>query len=344
MSSTACKSFPDTRIVIFRLGSMGDTVVALPCFHAVRRSFPVAHITLLTNFPVSSKAAPMLDVLGEQSGFVDGVAQYPIGLRNPIGLLRLFFKLKGLKSTTLVYMRSKPSRKMIRRESIFFRLAGFRHILCAPENDDQRLSRFDPVTQELEHEASRLARCFSALWPIDLDDPAFWDLKLSDAEKSQANHLASLLPSPFLVINTGGKEASKDWGVESWASFLRSFKQQSGMPGLAIIGGADDKARADFLVECWGEGAVSFCGVLSPRVAAALLASAHLFVGHDSGPLHLAQCFNTPALGLFGSFNKPKQWHPYGSHVRVIHELKGMNAISVDRVLCKALAMAATPW
>ena len=337
------KSSSPRRIVIFRLGSMGDTVVALPCFHAVRRAFPFAHITLLTNFPVSSKAAPMLNVLGEQSGFVDGVAQYPIGLRNPIGLLRLILRLKGLKSTTLVYMRSKPSKKMIRRESLFFRIAGFRYILCVPENDDQRLSRLHPITQELEPEASRLARCFATLGPIDLNDPAFWDLNLSDAEQTEGQYLASLLPSPFLVINTGGKDASKDWGSKSWSSFLRSFKQQSGIPGLAIIGGADDKACADSLLASWGDGAVNFCGGPSPRIVAALLARAHLFIGHDSGPLHLAQCVNIPALGLFGSFNKPKQWHPYGSNVRVIHELKGMNAISVDKVLQQALALAATP-
>ena len=41
---------------------MGDTIVALPCFHAVRKAYPSADITLLTNFPFP-KAAPMFELL-----------------------------------------------------------------------------------------------------------------------------------------------------------------------------------------------------------------------------------------------------------------------------------------
>ena len=44
------------RILIYRLGSLGDTVVALPCFHLIARKFPHAERVLLTNFPVHAKA------------------------------------------------------------------------------------------------------------------------------------------------------------------------------------------------------------------------------------------------------------------------------------------------
>jgi hypothetical protein len=48
---------PEASVLVYRLGSLGDTIVALPAFHAVRRAFPQTRITLLTSKPVSSKAA-----------------------------------------------------------------------------------------------------------------------------------------------------------------------------------------------------------------------------------------------------------------------------------------------
>jgi hypothetical protein len=52
------------RVLLYRLGSLGDMVVALPALHLVARTFPDAERRLLTNDPVSAKAAPAEAVLG----------------------------------------------------------------------------------------------------------------------------------------------------------------------------------------------------------------------------------------------------------------------------------------
>ena len=44
------------KVLIYRLGSLGDTLVALPCFHLIERMFPGSERVLLTNFPVHAKA------------------------------------------------------------------------------------------------------------------------------------------------------------------------------------------------------------------------------------------------------------------------------------------------
>jgi len=329
-------------IVVFRLGSIGDTVIALPCFHALRRAFPSAHIVLLTNVPVSAEAAPMLSVLGANTGFVDSVIEYSISLRNPVACARLFFRLWALNTDTLIYMRSNPTWVMIMRDLIFFRICGFRQILCVPKLGSSSPLYPPGIAKEIEPEASRLARSFSSLGPINLEDSSYWNLFISEGEWKIADQLAASLPNSFAVIHTGGKEVSKDWGFDRWALFLRHFKQSSGVEGLAIVGGQADYSRASSLAQLWGNGSVNCCGALTPREVAALLAKAKLFIGHDSGPLHLTQCVRTPALGLFGSFNKPKEWHPLGPHVRVIHEHLGMEAITVDQVLQEALSILAS--
>ena len=76
-------------IVIYRLGSLGDTIVALPCFTAVTRLFPNARKVLLTNKPISTKAAPIESILGAGTGFFDTSIAYPVGTRSPGALFAL---------------------------------------------------------------------------------------------------------------------------------------------------------------------------------------------------------------------------------------------------------------
>jgi ADP-heptose:LPS heptosyltransferase len=327
------------RIVVFRVGSIGDTVVALPCFHTVRRAFPDAHITLLTNVPTSTKAAPLMMILGQDGSFVDDVIDYPGGLSSPLEAAKLALRLRRVGANTLVYMMPVRSAKGLKRDAMFFRLAGFRNILCIPKGEAQRVSRVDTHAGVVEPEAQRLARCLSPLGETDLRDRAQWDMRLSEAERAEGTRLAAQVPAPFLALNTGGKVASKDWGFDRWAELLARFRARTEAPGLMLVGAPDDADRAAALIEAWGDGGVSLCGGPNPREAAAALSHARLFLGHDSGPLHLAQCVGTPALGLFGDYNKPVQWHPIGSHVSVLHELQGIDAITVDQVLDRAFEM-----
>ena len=72
-----------------------------------------------------------------------------------------------------------------------------------------------------------------------------------------------------------------------------------------------------------------------------ILAKAALFVGHDSGPLHLAAAVGLACVALFGGYNRPRKWHPVGDHHRIIHNMAGVQAISPDEVLEAVLAARA---
>jgi hypothetical protein len=91
----------------------------------------------------------MLSVLGAESGFVDNVVNHPIQLRNPIDAIRILWHLMALRSATLIYMLSDPTRGIIKRDS-FLSACGFRQILCVPTNEDLCLSRILINKQEVE--------------------------------------------------------------------------------------------------------------------------------------------------------------------------------------------------
>lgn len=319
-------------IVIYRLGSLGDTIVALPCFNAVARRYPDRQRLVLTNAPVSVKAAPLLSVLGEDAGIVDGAIAYPVGTRSPSALWALAKQLRALGSDTLVYMMPNRGTLAAWRDWLFFKLAGFRHIVAFPHTEDLRQNRVDGAGIE-ESEAARLVRTFAGFGPIDLDDRASWDLHLTTTERQVGKALAApLAGKPYFAINMGGKAAEKDWGLDNWIALFGRLKATHGGHGVLVVGADVDAERARTLLATWPGVGVDACGRLTPRQSAAAMAGASLFIGHDSGPLHLAAATGVPVIGLFGDFNRPNKWHPIGTHVTVIHNMAGMPAIGLDEV------------
>lgn len=319
-------------IIIYRLGSLGDTIVALPCFNAVARRYPERRRLVLTNAPVSAKAAPLLSVLGEDAGIVDGAIAYPVGTRSPTALWALARQLRALGSDTLVYMMPNRGPVAAWRDWLFFKLAGFRHILAFPHTADLRQNRVDGAGIE-EPEAARLVRTFAGFGPIDLDDRASWDLHLTEAERQAGAAMAAPLARlPYIAINMGGKAAEKDWGLDNWITLFGRLAKTHGDHGVMVVGADVDSERAQTLLAAWPGPGIDACGKLTPRQSAAAMARASLFIGHDSGPLHLAAATGVPVIGLFGNFNRPNKWHPIGRHVTVMHNMAGMPSIGLDEV------------
>ena len=82
-------------VLIYRLGSLGDTVLCLPCLHRVAERFPDSKRIVITNKPVSPSAPGVWDVLAG-SDLVHGTIDYPLGTRSPLELGRLWLELRAL--------------------------------------------------------------------------------------------------------------------------------------------------------------------------------------------------------------------------------------------------------
>jgi ADP-heptose:LPS heptosyltransferase len=121
--------------------------------------------------------------------------------------------------------------------------------------------------------------------------------------------------------------------LSNWRSLLKGLGAEYPDAGLLIIGAAEDAERAQHICAAWGGPVVDACGKLSPRESAAAMRHALAFIGHDSGPLHLAAAAGVRCVGLFGDFNQPMRWHPRGRHHRIIHRMSGLHTISVADVL-----------
>jgi heptosyltransferase III len=326
-------------IIIFRIGSLGDTVVALPCFHLAARKFPNSQRILVTDMPASTKAASVESVLG-RGNLVDGVIYFPPPPRKIGDFMELRAQILEMKAYTLIYIADRNIFSTL-RDLYFFRLCGIRHIIGAPVRRELRRPRVDSETGETEHEAVRLARCLAPLGSIDLNDRAFWDLALQPSETVAADDsLAPLGGKRFIAINTGGKVQRKDWGNDNWMALLRLMSAQHSSLSLVFIGSIDEFDRSAELAAGWPGQTLNLCGCLTPRESAAAMKQAMIFIGHDSGPMHLAAAAGIPCVALFGNFNRPKWWHPMGQGHRIIHNMRGVREITPEEVyiaVCSAI-------
>ncbi len=328
-------SFTST-LLIYRLGSLGDTLVSLPCFHKIAERFPTARRLVLTNRPISRAAPRLLDIL-DGTGLVHGAIEYDLSLRSPSALVGLRSRLRSTGADTLCYLAAPRGRMRLWRDLAFFRLCGIKRVIGAPLTADLRQTRIDPGSEEIEYECERLARCIAELGPLDLDRRSAWDLRLSVDEQNEASEaLAPLANRPFIAVNMGGKWAENDWGEPKWRELFAFLSREWASFGIAVVGGASDAARAMALAAVHPWPVLNLCGRSSLRVTAAVLSRASLFIGHDSGPLHLAATCGVPCVGIFGTTNKPHKWHPYGPGHRVIHPTVSIATISVSHV-CEAV-------
>ena len=96
-----------SRVLIHRLGSLGDTLVALPAFRLVCETFPKATITVLTNYAHSDhiKSVGMSAIL-DGAGLVDNYLYYPVALRNVRELFRLRSQISRECFDAVIYLSS----------------------------------------------------------------------------------------------------------------------------------------------------------------------------------------------------------------------------------------------
>ena len=329
-------------ILIYRLGSLGDTLVALPCFHAIAQAHPNAERVVLTNVPVNSKAAPLSAILGG-SELIHRTLAYPVGTRSLSALWALRSELRALGADTVYYLTPARGLAAAWRDWLFFKCCGLRHIVGAPLTPALQANA-PREGQAIEPEAERLARCLQRLGAIDLHDRRTWDLRLTRAEQARAQALLGPAATHrLLAINMGGKVAINDWGMDHWLPLLRRVSAHAPDLALLVVGGPEDGARARQVAEVWTGPVIDACGQLSPRESAAALAHAQLFIGHDSGPMHLAAAMGVPCIGLFGPNNPPGKWHPYGPGHCPLHDMRGVQHITVDEVLAPAQRMLSSP-
>ena len=149
---------------------------------------------------------------------------------------------------------------------------------------------------------------------------------MSDAADEAAwqsvNASLGLDTARLVCLHVGAGKDYKLWPVERFAQLAEHLRDRGYVP--ALIGTQADKAGAEAVQGSVSRPLENLIGRIDRDAELAMLAQCRLFIGNDSGPMHLAAALGAPVLGLFGPTD-PDRWRPLGKRART---LRGEYAVS----------------
>lgn len=134
----------------------------------------------------------------------------------------------------------------------------------------------------------------------------------------------------FAVLHTGARRVLRQWPSERFAEIANLLHHDYGLQVL-FAGDRDDEQQIDNIRKSLSFPTWSLAGVLSLGAFTALCSKAAIYVGNESGPLHIASVSGAPVIGLYGP-GEPRVFYPLNSNSRVLHHILPCNPC--DQVHC----------
>jgi ADP-heptose:LPS heptosyltransferase len=302
-------------LLVFRTGLLGDTLVGVPALSALRSAFPDAHIVYVYGSRDEQIAPLSQQVLGE-SGLVDGFESYYSGpkvLRRASSTLMLLWKLRKTPWDLAIVL-EEPYWPVHR--NVFAALCGAKKVvgttgsgISMPRDKTGKLLRVDSIVDTL----------VAVLKPLDIVLPApgggRFDLRLGKAEEKRVDEWLKRVggrqvAKPWIGIGMWSNMSAKRWPLERYESVISALIREHDVTPF-LLGGAGEKMIARELIRHWGRG-YSACGELDVRAGIELLRRCSVYLGNDTGVMHMAVAAGIPCVAIFSSHQSPGRWEPYG--------------------------------
>lgn len=319
------------KILIYRIGHLGDTLVSLPAFWAIRQGYPRARLTLLSNTDSKNPNYIQAQNVLPREGLFDDWISYPAEsgkLHSILTFTRLFLEIRQRKFDALFYLTTRNRTvKQINRDILFFRLAGIKKIIgteyLLKNLLNTNVSRPLPV---IESEKDFLIDClrFEQI-PITDVENLKPDLRLTGQEIYEAekwlfeNCGEYLRENKLLAVAPSGKWESKIWAENSFAEVVQKLIEREDVFPV-LFGGAEDEEKGNRLIGRWSRGA-NAAGKLNVRQAAAALARCRIYLGNDTGTMHLAASVGIPCAAVFSAIDWAGRWIPFGENHRTFRAI-----------------------
>ncbi len=298
------------RILIIKLGALGDLVLAFAAFAAIRARHPASEVTLLTTAPFAElcAASPWFDrVATDDRPDWWNVRRIAVLRRRLRGFDFVYDLQTSGRSSRYFLLAGRPPWSGIAR--------GASHRHDNPERDRMHTRA---------RQADQLARAGIAQVP-------FPDLSWL------AGHGPTLDPPyALLVPGAAAHRPSKRWPVANFAVLAAELSARGIRP--VVVGSAADATLAETISRA--APALDLTGRTSLLELGGLCARAALAVGNDTGPMHLAASMGCRSITLFGGDSDPALTAPLGPDPSRVHVLRANDLAEIDAVRVAALLPA----
>lgn len=311
------------RIVIVKLSSIGDIVHTLPAAALLKRALPRATLTWVVERRGGTilRDSPAIDELIEldtrawRKSLLRGSTMSDVRLHlnqlrqspqsNNGGTADIAIDFQGLIKSGLVAYATRATRR------IGFETGELR------EKASKLLLTEQVETSTFTHVIEKNLALARAAIGCEVTEPArtpnlpshSYEFPIAvSADDERAVDAAIENRQPFAIINPGGGWPTKLWPAERYARLADWLASDCGLSSIVTFGpGEEELARA---VASKARSSAVKPLALALKQFAALARRAALFVGGDTGPLHLAAASGTPIVGLYGP-TSPKRNGPF---------------------------------
>jgi len=311
---------PDN-ILVIRLSSLGDVLMCMPAVKAIRERFPDARITWLVEGPVGKLLAfqTFIDRVmlfprarlqsGLKAGDLPGVAGE---IKNFLARLRkdrydFIVDFHGIIKSALLSACARGSRKI-----------GFDAMYAKEKSHlfyGERVRGTDRRIHKVEKNmlVARYLGAGDAAPAVSLKAPDDAYRYIDDFFQRQG------IRSPVLAVNPFSSKGTdfKRWPIERYAQLIGRIKGVAGARAL-ILWGPGEKEEAERLNAMAGGSAFLACPTDIPQLYA-LLERVDMYIGGDTGVMHLASAAKIPVVAIFGPTDV-KVNAPYGSNNTIVRK------------------------
>jgi ADP-heptose:LPS heptosyltransferase len=326
-----------TKVLLIRLRSIGDTVLMTPCLQALKDWRPDVQVSVVSE-PLAApilEGHPLIDQLlvthktfGSKLALVGKLRREKFDLAfnlhgGTTGMLlaamsgaRRSFAFRDQRASWMLTDRAPGPDVILNRESI--------------HSVEQQLALLHWAGVPMP-ERPRLALQFNA------DDTKRVREKLIDAGLSSAQ----LVSSRFAIVAPGAAFESKRWNSNGFSSVVDHLSSRCQLESI-IVAGPGQESLAREVADSSTSNPRLLSGMNLTEVAALIETFGQIFIGNDSGLMHIAAAVGCPVVAILGSSN-PDVWRPWATApYRVIGGERGtpdsdirhsIDRVSVDDVI-----------
>ena len=322
--------FPN-RILVVRLSAMGDIIHGMPAIAALRRAKPQLKIGWLVEqrwaellcsreserFAPSSQLKPLVDWVhvtnfsGWRRALSSAETRHEVHSR-----LR---EVRAMKYEMVLDLQGSI------RSALAARAAGARVRVGSsqPREAPAAMLYTRAIIPKGAHVVEQAVSLASAVAgePLECVEPPF---PLDPVHEAWAeDFLAKLDGRPVAVLNPGAGWGAKCWPAESFGAVARALAER----GMSVVAnhGPGEEQLAAVVRESSGGVAVPLQCSIGELIA--LTRRARLFIGGDTGPMHLAAALRVPVVALFGP-TRPERNGPFGTRSVVLRSPESVSQTS----------------
>jgi ADP-heptose:LPS heptosyltransferase len=305
------------RILASKINSLGDAVCFLPTLHGIREQLPEAQMSVLCT-PVGLE---VFEKSIRDVHFVSVEASQAFGWRALLSLWPVRREFRRHRYSLMLFSYDEPTFSYLLGLSLGIpERTGFSAGIARGQCLLTNKLPFDPSRNvvDINFDLVRNLMGSAALKPKRV--PIWYSDRDRNIVLQRLKGCGVSDGSKFIAIHPGARLPYKQWGLDNFVGLAKFVSDQSGFPTVLISQSSEtfpDEQRT--------------VSVLTVKQLACLLGAATLFIGNNSGPMHVAHSMQTPCVIVEGP--TPKAWSTFWPDVPSVN----IKASELDCVPCEQL-------